>query len=160
MDATLLNYFCLCVCMWAVKVPPVVFQCRLQNLEFFQLHPSVELFKLSFSSGVPVYLANIRWISSGIPLYFGSTNGIPVAFQCSLDQLHWLRVREWAQIYHMILRHQLHFVKSLDNYSQCCPVCFLNHDGSFLGTFSYVITSGKSLWCHQIQNNIVLGNAA
>ena len=28
MDATLLNYMCLCV--WAGAVPPVVFQCRLQ----------------------------------------------------------------------------------------------------------------------------------
>ena len=52
MNATLLNYMCLCV--GAVTVPPVVLQCRLQKLDFLQWHPSVGQFQLSFPSGVPV----------------------------------------------------------------------------------------------------------
>ena len=72
--------------VWAVTVPPVVFQCRLQKLEFIQWHPSVGLFQLSFSSGVPVYHESNGCVASGIPMYTGSTSGIPVAFQCTLDQ--------------------------------------------------------------------------
>ena len=82
--------------VWAVKIPPVVFQCRLQKLEFLQWHPSVGriqlsfssgipvwgLFQLSFSSGVPVYPASIRWVAQ----VSQCTLGQPVAFQCTLDQ--------------------------------------------------------------------------
>ena len=88
--------------VWAVTVPPVVFQYRLQKLrvspvaphcgaastKFLQWHSSVGLFQLSFSSGVLVYPASIRWVaqwypsvhwvnqwhSSGIPVYTGSAN--------------------------------------------------------------------------------------
>ena len=81
--------------VWAVTAPPVVFQCRLQKLEFLQWHPSVGLFQLSFLSGVPVYPASIRWVaqwypsvhwvnqwhSSGIPMYTGPPS------------VHWLWVR-------------------------------------------------------------------
>ena len=81
--------------MWAATVPPVVFQCRLQNLEFLQWHSSVGLFQLSFSSGVPVYPASIwlvaqwypsvhwvnQWHSNSIPVYTGPAS------------VHWLRVR-------------------------------------------------------------------
>ena len=68
--------------VWAakVRVSPVAFQCW--------------LFQLSFSSGVPVYTASIRWVaqwypsvhsinqwhSSGIPVYTGPAS------------VHWLRV--------------------------------------------------------------------
>ena len=82
--------------VWTVTVPPVVFQCRLQKLEFLQWHSSVGLFQLSFSFGVPVYPASIhltaqwypsvhwvnQWHSSGIPLYTGPAS------------VHWLRVRD------------------------------------------------------------------
>ena len=82
--------------MWAVTVPPVVFQCRLQKLEFLQWHSSVGLFQLNLSSGVPVYPTRIRsvaqwypsvhwvnqWHFSGIPVYTGPAS------------VHWLRVRE------------------------------------------------------------------
>ena len=95
--------------VWVVTLPPVVFQCRLQKLrvspvasqcgadstKFLQWHSSVGLFQLSFSSGVPVYPATIRWVgqwypslhrvnqwhSSGIPVYTGPAS------------VHWLRVR-------------------------------------------------------------------
>ena len=80
--------------MWAVTVPPVVFQCRLQKLEFLQWrgavltkflqwHSSVGLFQLSFSSGVPVYPASIRWIAQWYP-----SVGQPVAFQWH-SSVHW-----------------------------------------------------------------------
>ena len=85
--------------VWAVTVPPVVFQCRLQKLEFLQWHTSVGPLQLSFSSGIPVWdcfnyvcpvvfqctLQVFAGSPSGIPVYTGSTSGIPVAFQCTLD---------------------------------------------------------------------------
>ena len=84
--------------MKAVTVLPVVFQCRLQKLQFLQWHPSVGQFQLSFSSGVPVCPANIHWVaqwypslrwvnqwhSSGIPVYTGAAS------------VHWLRVRVYS----------------------------------------------------------------
>ena len=97
------------MCVWAVAVSPVVFQCRLQKLvspvasqcdavltKFLQWHSIVGQFQLSFSSGVPVYPASIRWVaqwypsvhwvnhwhSSGIPVYTGPAS------------VHWLRVRD------------------------------------------------------------------
>ena len=94
MDATLLNYICLG--MWTVKVPSVLFQCRLQwsvSPVTFQFGAVSTKF---FSSGIPVYLASIRWVvrgypsvhwlkqwySSGIPMYTGPAS------------VHWLMVRE------------------------------------------------------------------
>ena len=41
--------------VWAVTDPPMVFQCRLQKLEFLQWHPSVGRIQLTFSSGIPVW---------------------------------------------------------------------------------------------------------
>ena len=67
MDATLHAKQYVSVRVWAVTVPPVVFQCRLQKLEFFQWHPSVGRIQLSFSSGVPVYPASIRWVAQRCP---------------------------------------------------------------------------------------------
>ena len=60
-------------------------QCGADSTKFLQWHSSVGLFQLSFSSGVPVYPASIRWVtqwypsvhwvnqlhSSGIPVYTG-----------------------------------------------------------------------------------------
>ena len=86
---------CLTICVgrvWAVTVPPVVFQCRLQKLEFLQWHPSVGRIQLSFSSDIPVWgcfnyvfpvvfqctLQLFVGSPSGIPVYTGSTSGIPV----------------------------------------------------------------------------------
>ena len=59
--------------MWALTVPPVVLQCRLQKLEFFQWQPSVGRFQLSFSSSIPVW-CGFNLVS-------------PVTFQCGLFQL-------------------------------------------------------------------------
>ena len=57
------------------------------NGQFLHWRSSVGLFQLSFfSSGVPVYPAVFAWSPNGIPVYTGSTSGIPVAFQCTLDQ--------------------------------------------------------------------------
>ena len=70
-------------------------QCGADSTKFLQWHSSVGLFQLSFSSGVPVYPASIRWVaqwyssvhwvnqwnSSGIPVYTGPAS------------VHWLRVR-------------------------------------------------------------------
>ena len=81
--------------MWAVTVPSVVFQCRLQKLKFLKWHSSVGHFQLRFSSGIPVWdcfnkvfpavfqctLQVFAGSPSGIPVYTGSTSGIPVAFQ-------------------------------------------------------------------------------
>ena len=66
--------------VWAVSFPSVVFQCRLQKLvspvasqcgafstKFRQWHSSVELFQLSFSSGVPVYPASLRRVAQWYP---------------------------------------------------------------------------------------------
>ena len=61
----------------------------------------MELFQLSFSNGVPVYLASIRWVaqwypsvhwvnqwhSSGTPVYTGQASE------------HWLRVRDWKKVW-------------------------------------------------------------
>ena len=68
--------------------------------KFLQWHSSEGLFQLSFSSGVPVYPASIRWVaqwypsvhwvnqwhSSGIPVYTGPAS------------VHWLRVRECISV--------------------------------------------------------------
>ena len=95
MDATLHAQLYVSGCVWAVTVPLVVFQCRLQKLEIPQWHSSVGLFQLSFSSCVPVYPASIRcvaqlypsvhwvnqWHSSGIPVYTGPAS------------VYWLSVR-------------------------------------------------------------------
>ena len=100
----MLNYMCQGLC--GLSVPPVVFQCRLQKLEFLQWHPSVGLFQLSFSSGIPVWvcfnqvfpvvfqctLQVVAGSPSGIPVYTGSTSGIPVYTWTA--SVHWLRVRE------------------------------------------------------------------
>ena len=53
-DATLHAQLYVSGRVWAVTDPPVVFQCRLQKLEFLQWHPSVGRIQLSFSSGIPV----------------------------------------------------------------------------------------------------------
>ena len=109
MDATPLN-----LGVWAVTVPLVVFQCRLQQSWFLQWHSSVGQFQLSFCSGVPVHPPSIRWVTqwylsvhwiiqwhfSGIPVYTGRA------------RVHWLMVRvsshavaksslAWAQISEM-----------------------------------------------------------
>ena len=82
--------------MWAVTVPPVVLQCRLQILEFLQWHPSVGPFQLSFSSGIPVRLFQLN-LSSGVPVCSASirlvaqwypTLGHPVTFQLH-SSVHW-----------------------------------------------------------------------
>ena len=36
--------------------------------------------------GVPAYPVSIRWITQCFPVYTGSTSGIPMAFQCTMDQ--------------------------------------------------------------------------
>ena len=73
-------------------------QCGADSTKFLQWHSSVGLFQLSFSSGVPVYPASIRWVaqwypsvhwvnqwySSGIPVYTGPAS------------VHWLKVRAAA----------------------------------------------------------------
>ena len=70
-------------------------QCGPDSTKFLQWHSSVGPFQLSFSSGVPVYPASIRWVaqwypsvhwviqwhSSGISVYTGPAS------------VHWLRVR-------------------------------------------------------------------
>ena len=105
--------------MWAVTVPPVVFQCRLQKLEFLQWHPSVGRIQLSFSSGIPLWgcfnkvfpvvfqctLQVFAGWSSSIPVYTGSTSGIPV--YTGPASVHWLRVRvtqQWVAMLPVKLR--------------------------------------------------------
>ena len=75
-------------------------QCGVDSTKFLQWHSSVGLFQLSFSSGVQVYPASIRWVaqrypsvhwvnqwhSSGIPVYTGPPS------------VHWLRIRAWFNI--------------------------------------------------------------
>ena len=93
---------------------PISFQCRLYSTMLFQCHSGVGCYKSqslqwcfsagcnskSFSSGVPVWDSFnyvYQWCSSvsckyslvspgGIPVYTELTSGIPVAFQCTLDQ--------------------------------------------------------------------------
>ena len=81
-------------CVWAVTVPPVVFQCRLQKLEILQWHPSVGQFQLSFSSGAPMHPANIHWLAQWYPIVHWvkqwHSSGIPV--YTWPDSVHWLRV--------------------------------------------------------------------
>ena len=71
--------------VWAATVPPVVFQCRLQKFEFLQWHSTVGLFQLSFSSGVPVYPASIRWVAQLYPNVHWVNQ---VAFQWH-SSVHW-----------------------------------------------------------------------
>ena len=73
-----------------------MFQCRLQK--FLQWHPSMGQFKISFSSGIPVWdcfnsvflmmfqctLQVFAGSPSGLPVYSGSTIGNLVAFQCTV----------------------------------------------------------------------------
>ena len=42
-------------------------QCGADSTKFLQWHSSVGLFQLSFSSGVPVYPASIRWVAQWYP---------------------------------------------------------------------------------------------
>ena len=86
MDATLLNYMCLDVCV------------LLQSLQWCS---SVGCNSQSFSSGIPVWykfnkvfpvvfqctLQVLSGSPSSIPVYTGPTSGIPVAFQCTLELL-------------------------------------------------------------------------
>ena len=71
--------------MWAVTVPPVVFQCRLQKLEFLQWNSSVGHFQLRFSSGIPVRgcFQFFQWCSN-VPCKYSL--GRPVVCQCTLGQ--------------------------------------------------------------------------
>ena len=96
MDATLHAHLYVSGRVWAVTVLPVVFQCRLQMFEFLQWHSSVGRIQLSFSSGVPVYPASIRWVAQWYPSVHWvdqlHSNGIPV--YTGQANLHWLRVRE------------------------------------------------------------------
>ena len=89
-------------CVWAVTIPPVEFQCRLQ-VRVFQWHSSVGQFQLSF----------FQWCSSVpckyslcCPVVSQCTLGQPVAFQWH-SSVHWtsqctlvncLRVRNGANI--------------------------------------------------------------
>ena len=98
MDATLHASLFVSWCVWAVTVPPVVFQCRLQKLEFLQWHPSVGRIQPSFSSGIPVWGSSTKffqWCSSvpckyslGRPMVSQCTLGQPVAFQWH-SSVHW-----------------------------------------------------------------------
>ena len=50
-----------------VRVSPVASKCGAFSTKFRQWHSSVGLFQLSFSSGVPVYPASIRWVAQWYP---------------------------------------------------------------------------------------------
>ena len=51
----------------SVRVSPVASQCGAVSNKFLQWHSSVGLFQLSFSSGVLVYPASIRWVAHWYP---------------------------------------------------------------------------------------------
>ena len=80
----------------AVTVPPVVFQCRLQKLEFIQWHSSVGLFQLSFSNGVPAYPASIHWVAQWYPSvhWFNQWHSSAIPVYTGPASVHWLRVRD------------------------------------------------------------------
>ena len=91
----MLFYLYVSGCVWAVTVHPVVFQCRLQQLEFPKWHSSVGQFPLCFSSGVPVYSASTRWIDQWYPSihwvnqwYFSG-----IAEYTGIANVHWLRIK-------------------------------------------------------------------
>ena len=88
----------------------MVFQCRLQKLEllqwvasqcgadstkFLQWHSSVGLFQLSFSSGVPVYPASIRWVAQWYPSvhWVNQWHSSGIRVYTGPASVHWLRVR-------------------------------------------------------------------
>ena len=50
-----------------VRISPVASQCRAESTKFLQWYSSLGLFQLSFSSGVPVYPASIRWVAQWYP---------------------------------------------------------------------------------------------
>ena len=96
----MLNYMChVSGRVWAVTVPPVVFQCRLQKLEFLQWHPSVGRIQLSFSSGIPVWGCFnyvFQWCSS-VPCKYSL--GGPVVSQCTLGHavaFQWHSTVHWT----------------------------------------------------------------
>ena len=106
MDATLHASLFVSWRVWAATIPPVVFQCRLQKLEFLQWHPSVGRIQLSFSSGIPVWAVSTKffqWCSSvpckyslGCPVVSLCTLGQPVAFQWH-SSVHWTKHCTLAQ---------------------------------------------------------------
>ena len=83
-----------------VRVSPVASQCGAVSTKFIQWHSSVGLFQLSFSSGVPVYPASIRWVAQWYPsvLWVNQwhSSGIPV--YTGPPSVHWLREREGIRV--------------------------------------------------------------
>ena len=95
---------CLTTYTWvcgAVRVLPVVFQCRLQSSDFSSGIPLKGSFNY-FSSGVPVYPAIFAGSTRGIPVYTGSTSGIPM--YTGPASVHWLRVRVDSETVNVLLR--------------------------------------------------------
>ena len=70
-------------------------QCGADSTKFLQWQFSVGLFQLSFSSGVPVYPASIRWVAQWYPsvhwVHQWHSSGILV--YTGPASVHWLRVR-------------------------------------------------------------------
>ena len=77
----------------------MAFQCGADSAKFLQWHSNVGLFQLSFSSGVPVYPASIRWVAQWYPSVHWvnrwHSSGIPVYTEPA--SVHWLRVRVFIQ---------------------------------------------------------------
>ena len=76
------------------------YMCGAVLTKFLQWHSRVGLFQLSFSSGIPMYHASIRWVAQWHPSVHWvnqwHSSGIPVYTEPA--SVHWLRVRELFKI--------------------------------------------------------------
>ena len=102
MDATLHAKLYVSGRVWAIIVPPVVFQCRLQKLEFLQWHHSVGRIQLSFSSGIPVWAVSTKFFQWCSSVYCKYSLGGPMVSQCTLGQpmaFQWHSSVHWTSQY-------------------------------------------------------------
>ena len=139
--------------VWAVRVPPVVFQCRLQKLEFLQWHPGVGRNQLSFSSGFPVwgcfnyvfpmvFQCTLQY-SLGGPVVSQCTLGQPVAFQWH-SSVHWTSQCTLAQGKGnwFIITYQAHVIIIMKSEISTFPVVIIFFRGCVSEMFvpSYYVT--------------------
>ena len=86
------------VLVWAakVRVSPVAFHYGAVSAKFLQWHSSVVLSQLSFSNGVPVYPASIRWVAQRYPSvhWVNQWHSSGISVYTGPASVHWLRIRE------------------------------------------------------------------
>ena len=157
---------CVGACVGCHSPPPVVFQCRLQKLrvspvasqcgadstKFLQWHSSVGLFQLSFSRGVPVYPAIIRWVAQWYPSVHWVNqwhSSVHWTSQCTLAQGRGLSTLATG-----VLVHQ--YPQSWLNGHYTGPVWYRNTSviGNNIRKWNYIMVKNKRLkHCAEVRKN-------